>query len=577
MKDNWVIKEQFPERSAELARLLMMPALVGQVLINRGIDTEEKAADFFKGGVGDLPSPFLMSGMEEAVARLEKAVAEGEMVAVYGDYDADGVTATTLLCDFIRTLGTDAIYFAPHRVRDGYGINERAVRDLGRQGATLIVSADCGINAVGEVETAKTLGIDFIITDHHIPGETLPDAAAVVNPKLPGCKYPEKNIAGVGVAFNLALAARARLRENGFFDTREEPNMGRYLELVAIGTVADRVPLEGANRIMVKEGIKRMAASDRPGIEALKKVSRIHRPPDADDIGFRLGPRINASGRIGGPGTAVDLLLCDSSQQAEKMARLLDRRNMERQRLEREAMEEAVEMFEGDPGGAERSCVVLASEKWHPGIIGPLASRLVEKYSKPVFTISVGDGGVCKGSGRTVEGVNLHEALGACGGDLADYGGHAMAAGITVSKDNIESFRNALDKHLRATGANGKPAVRTVEIEAKVSPSDLTVKMARHLDRLAPFGSGNPSPAFLLEGAQVVSSEIFKESHLKLVILGGERKKDTVEAMWWNAAGRGVKAPEGKADIVFTQEIRSWRGRDSIMLKIEDMEETASP
>ena len=571
MKDGWLIKEQSPQRSAELAGELDLIPVVGQLLINRGIDTGEQAADFFNNGIGDLPSPFLMAGMEAAVARMEKAVTGDETVAVYGDYDADGVTSTSLLCDFFSALGVNAIYFAPHRIRDGYGINERAVGELGQRGATLIVSTDCGISAVREVEAAKALGIDFIITDHHLPGDTLPDAVAVVNPKLPGCQYPAKNIAGVGVAFNLALALRARLRENGFFDSREEPNMARYLDLVAIGTVTDRVPLEGVNRIMVREGIRRMADSGRPGIEALKKVSRIYGPPDSGDIGFRMGPRINAAGRIGGPEAAVDLLLCDSAEQADEMARLLDERNLERRRLEKDALEEALSMLEGDPASAERACVVLASGGWHPGIIGPLASKLVEKYSKPVFTIAIGEDGVCKGSGRTVAGINLHEALKACDGALSGYGGHAMAAGITVSEDNIDAFRDALDEHIKANGADGKPVARALEIEAKVSAADLTVEAVRQIELLGPFGSGNPNPVLLLEGAKVVSHDIVKESHLKLFISrgGGE---DTIEAMWWNAAGAGMKAPEGEANIVFTPEIRRWRGRETVSLRVADME-----
>lgn len=569
MKDNWLVKEQFPERGAELAKELKMKSIVGQLLINRGIDTDEKAEEFFNGSFVDLPSPFLMAGMEEAVARLVKAVDGGETVAVYGDYDADGVTATSLLCDFLRALGVDAIYFAPHRIRDGYGVNDRAVEELGRRGATLIVSTDCGISAVREVKMAKQWGIDFIITDHHLPGETLPDAVAIVNPKLPGCGYPAKNIAGVGVAFNLALALRARLRENGFFDSKEEPNMARYLDLVAIGTVTDRVPLEGVNRIMVREGLRRMVESDRPGIEALKKVSRINWPPTSSDIGFRMGPRINAAGRIGGPETAVDLLLCESSKSAAKMARRLDDQNRDRQRLEGEALEEALSMIEGDPANAERACVVLASKDWHPGIIGPLASKLVERYSKPVFTIAIGKYGIGKGSGRTVEGINLHEALKTCGGALSEYGGHAMAAGITVSNKNIDAFRDALDEYVRSAAA--PEAKQTLNIDAKVKVSDLTVEMVKQIETLGPFGSGNPVPVFLVEGATVVSHEIMRDIHLKLVISRGDGE-ETIEAMWWNAAGRG-EAPEDEVNIVVTPEVRRWRDREYVALRVEDLEE----
>lgn len=572
MKDNWVIREQSPELSARMAEEAGVSPLVGQLLINRGIETAEDAVKFFGGGIRELPSPFLMAGMEDAVSRIEKAVADGETVAVYGDYDADGVTSVSLLCGFLRSLEADAIYFAPHRVRDGYGINRRAVEELGRRGATLIISTDCGITAVDEVEAAKELGIDFIVTDHHLPGEKTPDAVAVLNPKSPGCGYPGKEIAGVGVAFNLALAVRARLREKGFFDRREEPNMAHYLDLVAIGTVTDRVPLVNVNRIMVREGMKRMTSPARPGIEALKKVSGINGGLNSGDISYRIGPRINAAGRIGGPETAIELLLSDSAERAREMARELDERNRNRQQLERRAFGEAVSMIEGGAETAGRSCIVLASEDWHPGIIGPLASKLVEMYSKPAFAIAVDGDGVGKGSGRTVEGINLHEALKRCGGPLERFGGHAMAAGITVHKTRIDSFRKALDAHISETGAPaGGAGERSRLIDARVGLGDLTIGMAEQLEVLEPFGSANPKPVLLLEGARIASHSVIKDSHVKLFLEGNGDGKP-VEAMWWNGAERaeGMNL-SGGADIVFTPEIYARGDRRTLSLRMIDI------
>ncbi len=575
MKKNWLIKEQTPELSAELAHKTGVSPLVGQLLVNRGIKTGERALRFFENSIRDLPSPLLMSGMEDAVSRIVKAVYEGETVAVYGDYDADGVTSTSLLCGFFRSLEMDAIYFVPHRVKDGYGINERAVRELSERGATLIVSTDCGITAVSEIETAKGLGIDFIITDHHLPEEKIPDAVAVVNPKLPGCKYPEdeKELAGVGVAFNLALAVRANLREKGFFDSREEPNMAQYLDLVAIGTVVDRVPLAGANRIMVREGIRKMRLSQRPGIEALKEVSRINGGLNSDDIAFRIGPRINAAGRIGGPETAVELLLSENSEEARKTARQLDKMNRNRQQLERNAVEEAASMLKQVPDDEQPACIVLASERWHPGIIGPLASRLVERHSKPAFAISVGEDGIGKGSGRTVPWVNLHKALEHCADSLERYGGHAMAAGITVAECNIDKFRESLNAHLKATGAGRENSVRenSCVIDAKIEIENVTAKTAEQMESLEPFGSGNPKPVLLLEGAKIVSHNIIKNSHLKLFVDRGAGEKP-LEAMWWNAAEREREiAAGGKADIVFTMGMENWGNRRSLSLKIVDI------
>lgn len=577
MKNNWIIKDQNPELSAELARELNVTPLVGQLLINRGIDTDESARRFFESGIRELPSPFLMAGMEAAVERIVKAVADTETVAVYGDYDADGVTSTSLLCGFLRSLEVDAIYFTPHRVKDGYGINERAVKELGARGATLIVSTDCGITADKEVEAAKGMGIDFVVTDHHLPGERIPDAVAVVNPKLPGCEYPEKDIAGVGVAFNLALAVRARLRENGFFDSREEPNMAHYLDLVAIGTVTDRVPLEGANRIMVKEGIKRMKARARPGIEALKKVSRINGSMNSGDIGYRIGPRINAAGRISGPETAVELLLSESSEQAQEIARRLDEQNRSRQQLERDALSEAISVIESGEGG-NSACIVVASRNWHPGIIGPVASKIVDRYSKPAFAISVDEDGTGRGSGRSVENLNLFEVLKHCGGMLERCGGHAMAAGITVSEDKIDTFRDALEEYLGKTPGDAKQtqAEKTHTIDAKVGIGDLSIEMVRQMEVLEPFGSGNPNPLLLLEGANIVSHNIINGAHIKLFVEGGNGSGQ-IEAIWWNAVGRdGSEEPEGLSDLVFTPEINTWGNRQKLSLRMVDLNKSQS-
>ncbi|WP_462136862.1 single-stranded-DNA-specific exonuclease RecJ [Candidatus Mycalebacterium sp.] len=570
MKSNWLIKEQFPERSAELAREAKISPLVAQLLINRGIETGESAGRFLGGSFAELPSPFLMAGMEDAVERIEKAISDGEVVAVYGDYDADGITSTSLLCDFLRALDIDTIYFAPHRIKDGYGINSRAVEELGRRGATLIISTDCGITAFGEVENAKGLGIDFIVTDHHLPGEEIPDAVAVVNPKLPGCGYPEKDIAGVGVAFNLALAVRARLREKGFFDSRTEPNMAHYLDLVAIGTVTDRVPLAGANRIMVKEGIKRMKTAERPGIEALKKVSRINGGFNSGDIAYRMGPRINAAGRIGGPEVAVELLLSESAEHAREIAKKLDEQNKTRQELERKAVAEAIEIIEQNPDSAQSACLVVSSPDWHPGIIGPLASRLVEKYSKPAFAIAIDSDGIGKGSGRTIPAVNLHETLRACSGSLERYGGHAMAAGVTVRSESIDLFRSEIDAHIKNTGAGAEAGEKTFRIDARIGIESLTLETVKDFEILEPFGSGNPTPVFLVEGAKIVSHSIIKSVHLKLFLDSGKGGAP-IEAMWWNGAD-GTAVPEGEVDILFSPEITVWRNRESLTLRIIDLE-----
>lgn len=561
MKSNWIVSPREPELQKKLSVKLSISPLTAQILINRGIRNDAEAEAFLKCNLFDLPSPYLMSGMDKAVSRLSRAVYGKEKIAIYGDYDVDGITSTSLLYNFLAETGSDVTCYNPERLTEGYGINSEAVKYLADQGVTLIVSGDCGITAYDEVEEAKKLGVDFIITDHHKPPERIPRAVAVLNPHLDGCRYPGKEITGVGVIFNLVIALRRDLREKGFF--REyEPNLGDYLDLVALGTVADCAPLVNVNRIFVKEGLKRMHDPKRIGIRALKEASGIGKDISSGDLGFRLGPRINAAGRIDSARSAVELFTTSDIEDARRIASVLNEQNSRRQGIERRILDEAFQMIENNPYYQDASSLVLSSESWHPGVIGIVASRIVEKYSKPVFLIAVDGDGVGKGSGRGLEGINLYETLSGMSELFTQFGGHELAAGITIHQDNIDRFRKRLDS---VTGALGDVFARKIRIDFEVELDEIDQGLVSELGTLEPFGLGNPQPLILARSVEVVSKRFFKDRHLGLKL---RKSKKVYDAVWFNSS---VDDIGDVVDVVFVPELNRWNGREDLRLTVRDL------
>ncbi|MCY4262143.1 MAG: single-stranded-DNA-specific exonuclease RecJ, partial [Candidatus Dadabacteria bacterium] len=498
---------------------------------------------FLSASLSDIPSPFLMKGIEDAVARLCRCVYEKEKVAVYGDYDVDGVTATSLMISFLRTLGCDVTYYIPDRFKEGYGINSQALQTLSQKPVDLVISVDCGTTAVDEVAQARTLGMDFIVTDHHSFQGQLPEAVAVLNPHQEGCRYPGKDLSGVGVAFNLALALRRTLREKGFFETAKEPNMADFLDFVSLGTVSDRVSLGEVNRIMVKEGLRRMEDSKRPGLRALKKISRIGRRIEVSDLGFRLGPRINAAGRLGSACDAVELLLADNEEDADSLAKFLDQCNSERRKIEEEMLRDAMRMVESESGHPESNSLVLSSRQWHKGVMGIVASSIARSYQKPAFLLSVDENGVGKGSGRSFGGINIFSVLSKCGDFLEEFGGHAYAAGVTVLEENIVLFREKFSEELEKSGQ--KPDIR-LDIDSQISLASVSDTLVSEIETLSPFGEGNPEPLFLSKSVDLVDQKLLKEQHLMFSV----RENDSVFRCIWFSSSR-KHLPE-KIDLVFT-------------------------
>lgn len=541
-----------------------MHPLIARLLANRGIGDPAAAQRFLSASLADLHDPFLLLGMEKAVTRLAAAVGSGDRVCVYGDYDVDGVSSVTLLISFFRAVGMDCFYYIPRRLEDGYGLSEEGVEHAAARGAKIIVTVDCGINSVVEASLCSSRGIDLIITDHHTPGDAVPAAYAVINPHQPGCPFPFKHLAGVGVAFNLLIALRSRLRTEGRFGANGEPNLREYLDLVALGTVADIVPLVDENRIFVKYGLVELTSSRRTGVQALKEVAGVKGPVGCGAVGFRLAPRLNAAGRLEDAALGVELLLCCDRQKALAMAAELDASNAERQALEQEILRDALEMVRDTPALHDRRSIVLASEAWHPGVIGIVASRIVDLFHRPTILIALRDGNG-RGSGRSIPNFHLHDALNACSEHLVKFGGHKYAAGLSIEESTLTTFIDRFDE-VACGLLSPSDLIPDLAIDAHLLPEQIDLSLAEMVDSLAPFGMGNPEPVFMLQEVRVASRQVLKERHLKLRLAAGAGQLD---AIGFNMVpGKGI---HDVVNLAFSLQVNEWSGRESVQLKLKDI------
>lgn len=560
--DRWNLRPSGPAGSrAELERA-GLPPLCAAVLCARGVDTAPAASAFLAHGPDLLHDPFLLQDMEKAVERISRAIREQETLAVYGDYDVDGITATCLLTQFLRTLGGQVVSYIPDRTEEGYGLNNHAIDALARQGVTLIVTVDCGITAAQEVEYARALGVDVVITDHHQCKEVLPQAVAVVDPRRPDCSYPFPDLAGVGVALKLALALTAPAqRPQVLLD---------YGELAAIGTVADVMLLQGENRALVHLGLERLADCSRPGLQALLREAGCPRGqvPTTVTIGYGLAPRINAAGRMEQAGTALELLLTQDPQRGQELAQELCQLNRLRQAIELEIFQHCDQLLTHTPA-LSAPVIVLAGEGWHQGVIGIVASRLAEKYACPAFMISL-DGDKGKGSCRSFGGFNLFGALERCAPLLDSYGGHELAAGFSIRRDNIPAFRAALCQ-LVEEFAGHQPMESSLDVDCEIPHcSLLSPQDVESLSLLEPFGSGNPKPVFLLRSVCVLShTDVGGGRHLKLKL---RRDGVVMDAIFFsaNTAACGIENGQ-RLDIAFTLQINQFRGNRTVQLQLCDL------
>ena len=549
-----------PAEEADIRRLgeAGYPQLVSQVLAARGISTAEEATAFLERGRDLTCSPFLMKDMDRAVECISRAISQGRRIAVFGDYDVDGITATVILVDYLKSRGVDVLHYIPRRIEDGYGLGQDAIRSLHEQGVELLITVDCGITGVEEVDFAASLGMDVVITDHHECKDTLPRAVAVVDPHRPDCTYPFPYLAGCGVALKLVLALGGESREEALFS--------RYCTLAAIGTIADVMPMSGENRIIVSRGLECITQSDFIGLHALlQEAGLMDKAITSVQVGFVLAPRINAAGRMGAADKAADLLLCQDPAEAARLARELCALNRERQAVEQTIYAQAVEQIDHLPL-QERSALVLASDTWHQGVVGIVASRLAEQFACPTFMVCL-DQGMGKGSCRSWGGVNLFQLLQSCAPLLESFGGHAMAAGFTVREENIPALADALR---RAVEAAPKQAASCLEADAAVLPESLTVPAVEELDLLEPWGAGNPRPVLVLPGAQVVSAAaVGRGRHLKLRL---ESRGVPLDAIWFSNDGSGLDLePGSRLDVAFCPQINEFRGLRSVQLQVMDL------
>lgn len=555
----WEVRPLDKERAAAFAQTYGVPFFLAMLMNIRGLDDAAHLREFL--GEGEpLSDPFLLKDMDKAAARITRAVDNMEKIAVYGDYDADGVTSTAMLYSYLETRGADVIFYIPQREGEGYGMNIGAVEYLKEQGVSLIVTVDNGISSVQEVARANELGIDVVVTDHHRPQEVLPDAVAIVDAYRPDDTSPYKHFSGVGIAFKLLMAL-----EDGAGDV--EDLLEAYSDLAAIGTIGDIVPLTGENRTLIRAGLERLSQSDRPGVQALLENAGIAgKALTSTNVAFTLVPRINATGRMGAPERAVRLLISGYEEEAEVLSEEICADNEERRRVEAEIAEAAFADIEAK-GYMKDRVVVVDGENWHHGVIGIVASRVTERCGKPCMIISRGET-EAKGSGRSIEGFSLFEAICTCGDLLIKFGGHPMAAGITLKPENIEAFRRRINQY--AAEHFPQMPTQTVTLDCKLNPAALSVSMAQSLTQLEPFGNGNPQPVFGLFNMELSNvTPVGGGGHLRLTL---EKNGAVITAMRFNTKPEELPYHIGdKIDLAVQLEAREFRGQPSLTVIVRDM------
>jgi len=557
----WVTTTSDDHKLSRLTEPLGLSPITAQVLVNRGIDSSDEAKRFLHPSTEDLFDPFLLPDIEKAVDRLSKAIQDQEFIFIYGDYDVDGVSATSLYLEVLRELGARVSYYIPHRLKEGYGLNVEAIQWIAQQGGRLLITADCGTTAHQEIAVANRLGLDVIVTDHHeVPAER-PVAYALVNPHRPDSRYPFQGLCATGLAFKVA---QALLQRN--FGDRSIERLYPSLDLVTLATIADLVPLMGENRYLVKEGLARLSQNHRIGIRALKEEAGFKDEVGVGTVAFGLGPRINAAGRLSRADTGVRLLTTQNPTEARQLSFELNQANRERQQIEERVLDEAVAQIRQE-GLEKNRTLVLASRHWHLGVVGIVASRIVERYHRPTVLIAIDPEGIGKGSARSIPAFHLHEGLARLTHLLERFGGHKYAAGLVIRSERIASFREAFESVAHAT-LKPEDLLPRLKVDAEVEPDALTFRLLSELERLAPFGMANPEPTLAIRGAQAFNPKIVGQQHLKLKLK--KQGAPALDAIGFRMGTRlSEVAHEGfhegfQMDWAFTPELNRWPARPSL-------------
>jgi single-stranded-DNA-specific exonuclease len=563
LEANWTVRDSpCPDQVEAIVQEFGIRKLVAELLLQRGFSGSAEIGRYLNPRLQDLSDPFLLPNMAAAVDRIFEAVDRNETVVLYGDYDVDGVTSLTLLHAFLRAYGLETRTFLPHRMEDGYGLSDHGLeRCLAEHAPSLIIAVDCGTSSIQQVGNLREQGIDVIIVDHHESNTgQLPPAVAVVNPKLGDAFH---YFCTAGLIFKLGHALLKR-RRNDRLDLKE------WLDVVALGTVADLVPLVEENRLLVRKGLQQLARTRHAGLVALKKVAGVGGELESNDIGFKLGPRLNAAGRLDTASVALDLLRCGNPAEADRLAADLDGQNRDRQNLEQRIRDQAVAMLrqQGDQLGRG---IVLASEEWHAGVVGIVASRVVKEFYRPSFIIAFDEEGIGKGSGRSIAGISLVDALKACDDLLVSGGGHQMAAGLTLRRENLEAFRERFAAYLEANAPADLFTPR-LEIDLVATLAEINLDLLESYDLVHPMGMGNPAPLFMSRGVRLAEEpRVLKEKHLRLPL---QQNGARVEAMWFNAAH--LELPPEPWDMAYRISRNVYRGRSSVSLTIEALRQSTA-
>ncbi|MCP4747856.1 MAG: single-stranded-DNA-specific exonuclease RecJ [Desulfobacteraceae bacterium] len=533
MQMQWKILEPDPKTVQKLRSELNCHCVTAKVLANRRICSGEQARDFIHPSFEQLPRPLEMTDMQKAVDRICLALTRKEKILIIGDYDADGVTSTALLVTFLKESGADVRHHLPSRKIEGYGFHTQQVMQLGvSQKIGLIITADCGVAGHEAVQAANRFGIDVIITDHHNIEAQLPDALAVINPKRPNHPEVLKGLAGVGVAFYLIIGLRTALRDIGWWTNRKEPNLKKFCDLVAVGTIADLVPLNGVNRVLTKAGLDQINRSARIGIQVALTASGIRQKMiTSDDIAFRLAPRINAAGRIAHPQTAFDLLMSTDKAKADQMAQTLNSLNSRRQIIEGRIFDQVIQRIERQPDLLERKTILMAGADWHEGVLGIVAAKIAARFYKPALILSTRNG-TAKGSGRSIAQLDLFAALHQCRRLLEKYGGHRQAAGLTLRSEKITELRESFENVV--SGLLPQDVQPEISIECELRLDDITAQLLDELESLEPYGQGNPSPVFMARNIRVTNARMLGAKHRKMSLCQADQQSPPISAIHFN-------------------------------------------
>jgi single-stranded-DNA-specific exonuclease len=544
---------------------------LARILTLRGFTDTDAARSYLSSSLSkDLPSPFEMADMGVAVRRIVDAIKNKELIGIWGDYDVDGTTGASVLVSFLREIGTEPIYHVPHRIDEGYGLNSAGLRQLKERGVDLVITIDCGISNAREVAAANEIGLDVVVVDHHLPPDELPAAVAVVNPHRQDCSFPDKGLCAAGLAFYLIIGLRAKLREQGWFTRSAAPDIRHYLDIVTLGTIADMVPLRGVNRTLIRRGLTELSNSTRPGIVALKQVSSISAGAvSAGQVGFRLGPRINAAGRVDYGIKVVDLLTTDSPEIALRIAQELDEHNNQRRALEAEVLDQALTQAVTVLDGGQRHSLVLAGEGWHPGVLGIVASRIVERFHRPTVVIGLNQG-EGKGSARSIRGFHMVEGFRHCAESLEKFGGHEFAGGLSIKPERLEQFTEAFEKIARQS-LSPEDLFPLLDIDAQLEFSQVGMPLLRELEILQPFGIGNPEPVFMTANAEVCERKVFSAGVRYRLREAGR----VIGGVIFGASENFPGMPGERIDVVYRLSENEWNGISNVELKIVDARRAA--